>query len=147
MSVDGGGTATIRLEFPARPVYLSLVRVVVGNVANHGPDLESLRINDLCLAVSEACANAIDAYAVDGRPGGMVEVDFAVANERIAVEVVDRAGGFELGGARATVPAAHPQRERGLGLPLMKVLTDEMEVSARNGGTAVRLVMLGGRRR
>ncbi|MGH9116923.1 MAG: ATP-binding protein [Acidimicrobiales bacterium] len=142
-----GGTETIRLEFPARPEYLSLVRVVVGNVANHGPDLESLRINDLCLAVSEACANAIDAYVCDGRPGETVEVEFAVASERIAVEVVDRAGGFELGASRAAVPAAHPHRERGLGLPLMKVLTDEMDVDVRNGGTAVRLVMLGGRRR
>ena len=142
-----GGTETIRLEFPARPEYLSLVRVVVGNVANHGPDLESLRVNDLCLAVSEACANAIDAYVGDGRPGATVEVEFAVAREHIAVEVVDQAGGFELATSRATVPAAHPHRERGLGLPLMKVLTDEMEVAVRNGGTSVRLVMLGGRRR
>ena len=61
--------------------------------------------------------------------------------------MVDEAGGFKLGPTRATVPTAHPHRERGLGLPLMQVLTDEMEVSVTNGGTAVRLVMLGGRRR
>jgi anti-sigma regulatory factor (Ser/Thr protein kinase) len=138
----------IRLEFPARTDYLSVVRAVVGNVAHHGPDLDPLRVNDLVLAVSEACANAIDAYRDDGQPGATVEVDVRVADDSIAVEVVDQAGGFKLGRARPTAPTAHPHRERGLGLPLMQVLTDEMEVAATDGGTAVRLVMVGaGRRR
>ncbi|MGH9244770.1 MAG: ATP-binding protein [Acidimicrobiales bacterium] len=136
----------VELEFPARPEYLSLVRVVVGTVAGHGPPLEPLRVNDLCLAVSEACANAIDAYA-DDAGSGLITVDFAIAGDRLEVEITDRAGGFDLGTIRAGIPTPHPERERGLGLPLMRVLTDEMEVSSSNGGTAVRLVMLGGRRR
>ena len=123
------------------------MRAVVGNVAHHGPDLESLRINDLCLAVSEACANAIDAYNSDGRAGATVEIEFAVADDRISVEVADHAGGFELDAPPESEPAAHPHRERGLGLPLMKVLTDEMAVAARDGGTSVRLVMVRGGRR
>jgi anti-sigma regulatory factor (Ser/Thr protein kinase) len=142
----GGAVEAIRLEFPARTGYLAVVRAVVGNVAHHGPDLDPLRVNDLVLAVSEACANAIDAYTDDGRAGAKVEVEFLVDREEISIEVVDHAGGFKLGRARAAAPTAHPHRERGLGLPLMQVLTDEMEVQATDGGTAVRLVMVGGRR-
>jgi anti-sigma regulatory factor (Ser/Thr protein kinase) len=103
-------------------------------------------VNDLVLAVSEACANAIDAYADEGQAGATIAVHFQVDDDVIAIEVVDHAGGFKLGRARPTVPTAHPHRERGLGLPLMQVLTDEMEVAAIGGGTAVRLVMVGGRR-
>lgn len=142
----GDESERIRLEFPARTDYLSVVRAVVGKVARHGPDLDPLRVNDLVLAVSEACTNAIDAYVDDGRIGATVEVDVVVGNGSISVEVVDHAGGFTLGRARATVPTAHPHKERGLGLPLMEALTDEMEVAAIGGGTAVRLVMVGGRR-
>ena len=81
---------------------------MVGKVARHGPDLAPLRVNDLLLAVSEACTNAIDAYVDDGRIGEMVEVDVVVGHGSISVEVVDHAGGFRLGRARATVPTAHP---------------------------------------
>jgi anti-sigma regulatory factor (Ser/Thr protein kinase) len=135
---------SVRLEFPARPEYLALVRVVVGRVAGHGPPLDPLRINDLCLAVSEACANAIDAYADEGDVGARVDVQLALGRRQITVDVNDRAGGFEIGAVRPSLPEPHPHRERGLGLPLMRTLTDEMVVTPTDGGTSVRLVMRGG---
>jgi serine/threonine-protein kinase RsbW len=138
--------ATIELEFPARTEYLSLVRAVVGTVAGHGPPLEPLRVNDLCLAVSEACANAIDAYNDEGRAGAPVRVRLAVDADRIQVEVSDLAGGFDPDAVPAD-PTAHVSRERGLGLPLMRILTDELQVVSTEDGTAVCMVMLGGRRR
>lgn len=137
----------VRLEFPGRPEYLALVRVVVSRVAGHGPALEPLRVNDLCLAVSEACANAIDAYSDEGRPGALVDVNLAVTAEEIVIDIVDRAGGFDVGSVRPSLPVPNPERERGLGMPLMRVLTDEMDVTPTDGGTAVRLVMHGGRGR
>jgi serine/threonine-protein kinase RsbW len=119
----------------------------VGTVAGHGPPLEPLRVNDLCLAVSEACANAIDAYNDEGRGGAPVRVRLAVDAERIQIEISDLAGGFDADSVDPTDATAHVSRERGLGLPLMRILTDEMEVTSTGHGTAVRLVMLGGRRR
>jgi anti-sigma regulatory factor (Ser/Thr protein kinase) len=137
------GSDMVRLEFPARPEYLALVRVVVSRVAGHGPALEPLRIGDLCLAVSEACANAIDAYADEGRTGSFVDVNVAVSRDEIVVDVVDHAGGFDPLAVRPTIPDPVSRRERGLGMPLMRVLTDEMDVTPVDGGTSVRLVMHG----
>jgi anti-sigma regulatory factor (Ser/Thr protein kinase) len=126
---------------------LALVRVVVSRVAGHGPPLEPLRINDLCLAVSEACANAVDAYADVGHPGEPVDVRFALTDRHITVDVQDHAGGFEIETQHPELPDPHPHRERGLGLPLMRTLTDEMMVTGIDDGTCVRLVMRGGRGR
>jgi serine/threonine-protein kinase RsbW len=144
MTSGSSADGSVRLEFPARPEYLALVRVVVSRVAGHGPPLEPLRINDLCLAVSEACANAIDAYSDEGNPGSPVDVRIALDDQQIAVDVQDRAGGFEIDTPHPQLPHPHPHRERGLGLPLMRTLTDEMVVTSTDSGTRVHLVMHGG---
>ena len=135
---------TIELEFPARPQYLSIVRVLVNSLAQAAPKLESSRLDDLRIAVSEACTNAIDAYAAEGRTGAPVSVRVVVEQDRVEVEVCDQAGGFDPGALRPHPPVTKPARlefERGLGIPLMKVLTDEVEFRTSNGGTAVRLVL------
>ena len=51
----------IELDVPARPEFLSLVRSIVTLIAETGSKLPDRRIEDLRLAVTEACANAIDA--------------------------------------------------------------------------------------
>ena len=65
--------------------------------------------------------------------------------------MLDQGAGFDPTGwrhARAGDPA-RLQHEHGLGLPLMRVLADEAEISSGEAGTAVRLVVyrLHGRRR
>ena len=49
----------IELDVPARPEFLSLVRSIVTLIAETGSKLPDRRIEDLRLAVTEACANAI----------------------------------------------------------------------------------------
>jgi serine/threonine-protein kinase RsbW len=135
----------VELEFPGRPEYLALVRVLVAAVADRSPKFDEVRIDDLRLAVSEACANAIDAYAAVGTAGEPVEVRVDIEPDRIEVEVIDRAGGFDPGDIEPHPPVTKPARlqyERGLGIPLMRALTDEVEFRRVNGGTMVRLVLL-----
>jgi anti-sigma regulatory factor (Ser/Thr protein kinase) len=55
--------AQVELAIPARSAYLSLVRLVVdAAVATLAPRLGAAKRDDLKVAVTEACSNAIDAH-------------------------------------------------------------------------------------
>jgi serine/threonine-protein kinase RsbW len=135
--------AEVCLEIPARPEYLVLARQVVAAAAAVEPRFHDERIDDLRIAVSEATTNAIEAHA-DLAVVDRILIRCNLDDERIEVEVLDRAGGFD---PRAVVAAPDPeavdrlQHERGLGLPLMKTLADETEICTTDHGTAVRLVV------
>jgi anti-sigma regulatory factor (Ser/Thr protein kinase) len=60
------------------------------------------------------------------------------------VIVTDRAGGFELEAVDPIPVPTDPQRlshERGLGIPLMRSLVDDVAFDPVDGGTAVRLAV------
>ena len=136
------------LDVPARPEYLSLVRQVVASAAAVQM-VRDERIDALRLAVSEATTNAIESYAEvrsDGTDLGSqrIVVRCNLDVERVEVEVRDRAGGID---AHTTQTVAEPgslddpNQERGRGLPLMRHLADQWEITAGDGGTSVRLVV------
>jgi anti-sigma regulatory factor (Ser/Thr protein kinase) len=146
--------AAVEVEIPARSDYLELVRLVVATAAAIDPRFRDERIDDLLIAVSEATTNAIEASTAAGRTAGAVpgagagdprvHVRCLLADDRIEVEVRDRGGGFDPGELAPIPEAADPdrlQRERGLGLPLMRTLADEAVVTNAGGGTEVRLVV------
>ena len=54
------------LDVPARPEYVRLARMLVASVAAGGRDLDAEWVDDLRLAVSEACTLAVGASR-DGR--------------------------------------------------------------------------------
>lgn len=133
----------VELEIPARPEYLLLVRQVVAAAAALEPTFDDDRIDDLRLAVSEAATNAIEAHAMLD-PNDRIVVRCNLADDRIEVEVQDVGSGFDPSAQAGAPDAEHPDRltwERGLGIPLMRVLADEAEISSGEEGTAVRLVV------
>lgn len=146
---DEGVTGQIVLEIPARAEFVSFVRVVVATAAELEPDMGSDRIDDLRVAVSEATTNAIDAHA-DDSASDRIRIQCNLADDQVAVVVHDEGVGFEPETLPDLPPAGSPERllyENGLGVPLMKMLTDETEISSDAGGTDVRLVVYSSRRR
>jgi serine/threonine-protein kinase RsbW len=140
--------AEVRLEIPARVEYLSLARQVVAAAAALEPHFRDERIDDLRIAVSEATTNAIEAHA-DLPSEERIVIRCNLGDDRIEVEVHDVAGGFDPAGVTAAPDPESPDRlshERGLGLPLMRTLTDESEIAPTERGTAVRLVVYTTRR-
>ena len=135
----------VELEIPARADFLEVARMVVTTAASIEPTFPDERINDLRLAVSEACTNAIEAHASSGEgDDDRIIVRCDLAEDRIEVEVEDRAGGFDLGDLSELPAVTDPARldhERGLGITLMRSVADETEFRAYPGGTAVRLVV------
>lgn len=135
--------AEVQLEIPARPEYLSLARQVVAAAANLEPMFRDERIDDLRVAVSEATTNAIEAHA-DLSSAERIVIRCNLGDDRIEVEVLDQGLGFDAGGVASVPEATAPDRleyERGLGIPLMRVLADEAEITSDEAGTAVRLVV------
>jgi serine/threonine-protein kinase RsbW len=131
------------LEIPARPDYLVVARQVVAAAASVEPAFRDERIDDLRIAVSEATTNAIEAHT-DIDSCDRIKIRCDLGDDRIEVEVLDEGGGFDPDDVTAAPDAAHPDRlewERGLGIPLMRELTDETEIRPTRGGTAVRLVV------
>ena len=67
--IDAGSTTT--LAIPADPAYVGTVRYFAATIARHEGLPEEL-IDDLRLAVSEACAEAIDCRGDRIDPRGLV---------------------------------------------------------------------------
>lgn len=127
---------TVRLAIPARPEFVCLARHTLEDLARlHGLPSETLA--DLKLALTEACANAVNhAY---GGAAGTIDVVFELSADRIAFEVGDHGIGF--------VPdagAAGEAGESGLGLSIVRALADELEIGFHDerGGSRLRFVKL-----
>src|SRR3954468_13800188 len=119
----------VQLEIPAGAEFVALARLVVSAMASAETQLSDDRIDDLKIAVSEACTNAIEAHgavATDER----VLVRCRRAGEQMEVTVEDRGGGSAPGTLPEHPPVTDPDRlrfERGLGIPLIRSLVDEVE--------------------
>ena len=137
-------SSAITLAIPAQPEYLSLVRAVVAAAAALDPGLGDDRIEDLRIAVSEATTNAIEAHANMGSTD-RITIRCDLAEDRIEVEVEDHADAHfdELDLTDpGTLDSPHRlEYEGGFGIPLMRVLADEMKIRSLDHGTAVQLVV------
>jgi serine/threonine-protein kinase RsbW len=137
---------SLELVVPARPEYIAMVRLVVASLATARRNLADQRVDDIKLAVSEACTNAIEAHAAAGvdEPVTVLVVEKA---ERIEILIVDHGAGFDPDDLLIHPPPNDPERlnfERGLGIPLMRTLVDDVEFRSSEEGTTVRMVVFGG---
>jgi anti-sigma regulatory factor (Ser/Thr protein kinase) len=141
---------TVRLEIPPRRDHLALVRLVVSGTLSIERQMAE-RVEDLLLAVTEACANAIQGQQRLGRDDQIqVSIELGVSGgmdsgrDEVVVTIVDHAGGFEPGDLSPLPPATDPGRlrhESGLGLTLMRGHVDEVRFTPTVDGTAVQLVI------
>jgi serine/threonine-protein kinase RsbW len=136
--------AVVELEIPARPAYLSLVRLVVdAAVGSLAPGLNPARLDDLKIAVTEACSNAIEAHEAIFADGP-VTVRCTIDDHQVTVDVVDRGRGFDPNRVDPLPAATDPRRlrhESGLGIPLMRTLTDAVTFTPDADGTRVSLTV------
>ncbi|HRW39876.1 MAG: ATP-binding protein [Acidimicrobiales bacterium] len=138
----------VELALPARPEVVSVARLVVGAIVASDPLFDDERGADLRLAVSEACTNAIQAQlAADERtavpPVGLpILMRCTVGVGCIDVVVTDHAGGFDPSTLVPHPEVTDPARleyEGGLGIPLLRMLTDHVEFRPTGDGTEVRM--------
>ena len=138
----GWNEADVELEIPARPEYVSLARLVISSLASSRRELADDRIDDLKLAVSEACTNAIEAYPAAGEE--RVILRWRDGPDRLEIDVQDEGPGFDpstLPERLTVADPARPQFDRGLGVPLMRALVDEVVFSSSDDGTSVAIIV------
>jgi serine/threonine-protein kinase RsbW len=118
----------VRLDIPALPAFVGVARSVVSTVATSVEGIDDDRLDDLRLAVSEACTNAVDG----GERGAQRVVLRCTLDEvNLEVRIEDAADAF----------SAEVIAERGWGLQLITALVDDVEFSSDGAGTAVTLRM------
>jgi serine/threonine-protein kinase RsbW len=122
--------STVRLRLESRPQTLTIVRGMLGGVAellSIDPEL----LDDLKTSVSEACNNVV-LHAYGGESGPM-EVGLFVTDDRFSVRVTDEGVGM---------PAPPPAGDvsQGIGLSVIRALTEDVQFSSAPGeGTEVRM--------
>lgn len=122
----------VRLTIPARAEYVLLGRLALSGITRMRP-LNDETLNDLKLAVTEACTNSVrHAY---GDNGGTVDIVYELHEDRLVVEVSDDGGGFDPN----VVEEADELTEGGLGIAIIRALVDEFEVGERGDGRGSRL--------
>jgi len=129
MSEEG---RSVRLTIPARAEYITLGRLALTAIAGVRP-LSDETLHDLKLALTEACTNSVKhAY---GEDGGSIDIVYELLSDRLAVEVGDAGAGFEPnGGRRGGAGEDELLEEGGLGIEIIRALTDEVEIAEREGG-------------
>jgi serine/threonine-protein kinase RsbW len=77
----------VQLDVPADPAYVAVVRTAAAGLAARA-DLTLDRIEDLRIAVDEACALLLTRpRAVDGEPVGVISCVFTLEDSALTVEV------------------------------------------------------------
>ncbi len=129
----------VTLTVPALPEYIDLVRLTLYGIASK-MKFTFEDIEDMKVAVSEACNNAVlHAYGGDD---GIIEVRFITNSDELSITVQDNGRSFTITESTET-PSLHGKsideiQSGGLGLYLMQALMDRVEVQ-HEGGTAVKL--------
>ena len=126
--------SSVRLTIPAKPEYITLVRLALSGLSRLRP-LSEETLGDLKLAVTEACSNSVRHGYGDGGEG-VVEVLYELQPDRLVIEVADDGPGFAAVGARAD---EQNLVEGGLGIAIIKAVSDEFEAGKRSTGRGSRL--------
>lgn len=123
---------TIKMEVTSNPEYVSIIRLTVSGIANKiGFSLDD--IEDIKVAVSEACTNAIK-HSLDDK----FLVQFSVLENGLTIEVEDKGTGYDIESLQE--PDLTNPKESGLGLFIIKTLMDEVStISNSDVGTRVKM--------
>ena len=141
-----GSGDVVELELPARPEVVSVARLIIGALVAADPLFDEERCADLRLAVSEACTNAIQAELAGTRRRAEdpevapIVMRCVLSDGCIEVEITDHGGGFDPDQLEAHPDVTSPDRlnyEGGLGIPLIRMLADDLEFRRTGDGTTV----------
>ncbi|WP_419725970.1 ATP-binding protein [Terrisporobacter petrolearius] len=123
---------TIKMEITANPEYVSIIRLTTSGIANKvGFCIDD--IEDLKVAISEACTNAIK-HSLDDR----FTIIYSMIENGLTIEIMDNGKGYD----RSTVsePDIDNLKESGMGLFIIESLMDEVIVESQEGkGTSIKM--------
>ncbi|TQQ84596.1 histidine kinase [Peptacetobacter hominis] len=123
---------TIKMEISANPEYVGIIRLTTSGIANKiGFTIDE--IEDIKVAISEACTNAIKHSDED-----KFNIVFNIMDNGIEIEVHDKGKGCDVSAIK--IPDLENPKESGLGIFIMKTLMDDVCIeSTENKGTVIKM--------
>ncbi|WP_028594881.1 anti-sigma B factor RsbW [Paenibacillus assamensis] len=133
----------VKLSLPAQADYVDVVRLTLYGIASRiGFSYEE--IEDMKVAVSEACNNAV-LYAYS-QEGGVVDVTFDIGEHELELTIRDQGSSFMANDKLGHATGWHDTQlddvqAGGLGFYLMQALMDDVSISSQEGrGTEVKMM-------
>ena len=123
---------TIKMEIASNPQYVSVVRLTTSGIANKiGFCLED--IEDIKVAVSEACTNAIK-HSLDNK----FSVEYTIFENGLTIGITASGKGYDVNSIDE--PNLEEPKESGLGLFIIQSLMDEVDIKSNiNYGTVIKM--------
>lgn len=129
------GDTKVELKIPSLPEFVAVARLAVAAIASR-MDFPYDAVDDIKVAVGEACTNAIEHTTCSAPPGDEIIISCYLEQDALVIEVNDEGPGFDP--QLCTEPDV--LSEGGLGLILIQALMDEVELTSLAGqGTQVRM--------
>ena len=122
----------VELEIPPRSAYVGVVRLTLASLARTS-GLDEDGIEELKMAVSEACANAVLANEEAGSEEP-VTIKYTADEEALTVLVQDRGGDPEDPAAQDLFDSQGFSSRVAMSLRLLNSLVDECDFIPRDGG-------------
>jgi serine/threonine-protein kinase RsbW len=124
----------VALTIPARAEYVALCRLALTGLARTCA-LQDEVVADLKLALTEACSNSVR-HAYEEQRDGVVQVSYRLRDDCIEVVVADDGAGFD---PEVIERAQEHLDEGGLGIAIIRAVTDELDIGANPSGRGSRL--------
>ena len=123
---------TIKMEIGANPDLVGIIRLTTSGIANKiGFSIDD--IEDIKVAVSEACTNAIK-HSYDKS----VNIIYTILENGLDIEIRDNGKGYDV--KSIDEPDLTQPRENGLGIFIIKTLMDDVNIESKdNQGTIIKM--------
>ncbi|MDN4527293.1 anti-sigma B factor RsbW [Fictibacillus fluitans] len=126
----------IEMTVPAKTDYVGVVRLTISGIANR-MGFAFDEIEDIKIAVSEACTNVVN-HAYTDSEKGQIRIGCGVYDNRLEIMVVDHGKSFDYDDVNKSLgpvegKSVEQLNEGGLGLFLIESLMDKVEISGEAG--------------
>lgn len=126
----------LRFSVPGKPEYVSMIRLAVSSAANTaGFNIEE--IDDIKIAVSEACTNVVCHGQLN--ENDVYEVICNIGENEFFISVEDKAGGYDVDEYKK--PSIEELKPGGMGLYIIQALMDKVDIVSQVGqGTKIEMI-------
>ena len=131
--------AVVELKIPCRPEYVGVARLAILGVASR-MKFSYDQVEDVRLAVGEACTTSVEWAAKNKRENTDVIVMSSITDTMLTIDILDSAGQREeISGDQDKEPDTE-----NLGALLITLLVDEVTVTPSGDGTHIKMVKFAG---
>ncbi|MCG8635077.1 MAG: ATP-binding protein [Desulfobacterales bacterium] len=129
--------ASLKFTFPSHTSHLELIRLVSTRVAAYVTSFTEENLDDIGLAMDEACTNVMSHSYENGQNGGIL-VNFTLARDRITIDIIDEGEKGQSFNIEELSPVDKEEYLRnlsrgGLGVHLIKKIMDEVKYTVSPG--------------